>query len=261
MAHFSIPHLLQSQMLQLDVEYGNAQGFFSASKSGRHSLPVTPPAQSSEYNTKIPGVSIAIIDSSVATNIELTRSTRFKALQESRLFDLVSRFVVLSNDRPARIAATEIWHSSKNIYHQYATTDVIVPIGTNGYLRFSDNASTGHPLFENVFYIRDEAVEKNGLKRWIVHHRMIVDPQSTNLIVRCCHPKLEGPLPLQSIIPHALKKLLFRIRERRLPNFPLMSVGESAVETSHTFDIRTRIQLTNEQDPKKQLSPIRRTSP
>lgn len=245
MTHFSIPDLLLSQMLRLDVEYGNAQGFFSASKNGHPTLPVTQPARSSEYDTRIPGAAIAITDSTVATNSELTRSTRFKTLQTCRLFDLVSRFVVLSNDRAARIAATEVWHSSENIYHQYVTNDVVVPIGKHGYLRFFDDASTGHPLFENVFYIRDEVVEENGLKRWIVHHRMIVNRQNTNLIVRCCHPKFEGPLPFQSLIPHALKRRLFRIRERQLPNFPFMSVGESIVDSLHTFDIRTGIQLTN----------------
>lgn len=246
MNHTSIQGLLRSRLLRLDVEFGNAKGFFSASKSGAQPLDPSQPPQTSEYEAGIPDAKLKINDSVIVADQNLTRNTIFSAKQDCDLFDLVSRFVVLSNDRKARIANTEIQHSCKNIYHQHAVKGVTVPIGTNSFLQFTDFNTAGHPLFDRVFYVRDEAIESGGLKRWIVHHRLIVKQQTANLIVRCCHPKFEGPLPFQKIIPQALKEKLFRIREKQNPNFPFMAVGEVPLNANHQVDIRTRIQLVDE---------------
>lgn len=237
-------NILQEKLLKLDIEYGNARGFFSADKCGIRGLDAEKEIQINNYKTSIPGAAINITDSVDVVENNLVRSTKFEVQAGSKLFDMVSRFVVLSNDRVARIEAKEIKHKSRNIYHQYSTNDVLVPVGLRGYLQFKDNGSAGHPLFENVFYIRDETVEQNGMRRWIVHHRMIVNQKTANLIVRCCHPMLEGPLPLQGIIPNALRKKLFRIRERKMPNFPFMAVGESIVSAKHDFDIRTFVKYS-----------------
>jgi len=242
----SITELLKNKLLQLDLEFGDAEGFFSASKSGLHILISEQSEKSLNYEAKIRDTTISINDSTSNKGNELNRNTQFILKTDSNLFDLVSRFVVLSNDRCARIAGNEIQHNCKNIYHQHSTNDVIVPAGTDDYLQFKDLNSTGHLNFKNVFYIRDEGIEKNGMKRWIVHHRMIVDQHAADLIVRCCHPILEGPLPLQRIIPAGMKRKLFRIRERKLPNFPLMAVGEVLVKKDYSFNIGTRVQILND---------------
>ena len=246
MQQVSITEYLKSHFLQLDVEFGNSHGYFSASKSGLHISCFEQDEVSSEYDTKIPKSTIRIEDSVVIKKNELSRITSFITKTDSYLFDLVSRFVVLSDDRCAKIAGCNIWHKCENIYHQYSTSDVLVPVGTEGYLKFQDVNSTGHTNFENVFYIRDEAVEVNGLKRWIVHHRMIVRQHAANLIIRCCHPVFDSPLPWQNIYPRALKRKLFRIREKKYPNFPFMAVGESAVSMGYVFDIGTKVVMQNE---------------
>ncbi len=246
MTHPSISDLLQTQFLRLDVEYGNAHGFFSASKKGIQALTGEQDSESSRYDSQIHHAKISIEDAAISQGCEMIRKTKFKIETETKLYDLVSRFVIFSDDRKARIAGTEIQHNCRNLYNQYATGNVVVPIGENGHLEFFDDDSEGHPAFDNVFYIRDEGVEKNGLKRWIVHHRMIAIVDSAELIVRCCHPKFEGPLSLQKIIPQFIKRKLFRIREELLPNFPFMTVGESTVAANHTFTICTRVRYTNE---------------
>ena len=229
----TIKELLHNRLLRLDVEFGNAQGFFSAAKSGLDTDNVAQGDISSHYDAHIPCAMASINDSTIINKSELIRTTKFTTETDSRFFDLVSRFVVLSNDRCARIAGQNIQHNCKNIYHQHSTNDVVVPVGSEDHLHFQDNNSTEHINFENVFYVRDEAVDKHGMKRWIVHHRMIVNQNAADLIVRCCHPVLEGPLPFQKAIPAALKKQLFRIRERNFPDFPLMAVGEILVKKNH----------------------------
>lgn len=241
----SLHKILKSQVLSLDVEFGNAKSFFSASKAGINSFDASQESQTLDYEGKIAGAQLKINDTLNFEEKELKRYTRFSTKIDSELFDFVSRFVVLSNYRKAYIASVKIDHNCTNNYHQYSVNSAIVPIGTEGYLRFSNYNSASHPLFERVFYIRDESIESNGMRRWVVHHRLIVKEETTNLIIRCCHPRFEGPVPFQKIIPHAVKKKLYRIREMYNPNFPFMAVGESPVNSNEQLVIGTRIQLIN----------------
>lgn len=241
-----LQELLQCKLIRLDAEFGNASGFFSASKSGIDSFDANLPTQTIEYEGRITGAQLKINDSITIAAQEFTRSTKFIAQQDSNLFDFVSRFVVLSNDRAASIASEKIEHHCRNIYHQHAVSSATVPIGNKGFLHFSDTNTTGHPLFERVFYVRDESIEPNGMKRWIVHHRLIVKQETANLIVRCCYPRFEGPAPFQKIIPNTIKKKLFRIRETKNPNFPFMAVGESPLSSNHQVFIGTKIKLIND---------------
>jgi len=239
--HFQ--EVLQSQLFCLDVEFGNARGFFSASKAGINSFDTSLPTQILEYEGHITGAQLKINDTINIESEELNRSTKFIVQRDSNLFDFVSRFVVLSNDRAAKIASEKIEHHCRNLYHQHPVSSATVPIGNKGFLYFTDANTIGHPLFERVFYVRDESIEPNGMKRWIVHHRLIVKKENAELILRCCHPRFNGPVPLQTIIPQAIKKKLFRIREIRNPNFPFMAVGESPVNSNEQLVIGTRIQL------------------
>ena len=238
--------LLQSKLLRLDAEFGNASGFFSASKVGLNLFDANLSNQTLEYEGRITGAQLKINDSITIAAQEFNRSTKFIAQKDSNLFDFVSRFVVLSNDRVASIASEKIEHRCRNIYHQHAVSTATVPIGNKGFLHFSEANSKGHPLFERVFYVRDESTEPNGMKRWIVHHRFIVKQETANLIMRCCHPRFEGPVPFQTFIPNTIKKKLFRIREAKNPNFPFMAVGESPLSSKHKLDICTKIILIND---------------
>lgn len=204
------------------------------------------PTQTTAYDACIEGAQLKINDTIQVVSQELIRSTTFETQKKSSLFDLVSRFVVLSNDRSASISGETIKHNSRNIYHQHAIDSATVPIGEKHLLKFSNLNTIGHQLFEQVFYIRDESIELNGMKRWIIHHRLIVKPETTNLIVRCCHPRFEGPTPLQTLIPHPIKKRLFRIREHSKPNFPFMAVGESPIASNTQIVIGTRVQIIND---------------
>lgn len=241
----SFSEIIEKNLLQLDVEFGNAEGFFSASKTDLQASIIKKNDKFSNYDAGICGANLSIGDLIDVKSNGLIRNVQFVPMRDSKLFDLVSRFVVISNDRCARIAGNEVKHTCKNIYHQYKTDDVIVPVGTDNYLKFQGQNSKGHPSFETVFYIRDEGIEKDGMKRWIVHHRIIVDQNAANLIVRSCNPVLEGPLPMQWMIPALIKRKLFRIRERKLPNFPLMTVGEVLVKKYHTFNICTSVEFLN----------------
>jgi hypothetical protein len=242
----TLTYYLKNNFLQCDTEFGNSNAFFSASKSGRSINSKYHLSDFKDYIAEIPGAALAVGEYRSFSDEKLERTISFKPLIDSNLYDLVSRFVVLSNDRTAEITDKEVLHNSTNIYYQYKTTKAIVPIGLTDYLIFSDLNSICHPFFENVFYIRDEGIEGNGLKRWVVHHRMIVKPECATLIVRSCHPRFEGPLPLQGIIPKLLKKKLFRIREKKWPNFPLMAVGEVVIPNNYNTEIRTQVKLIHE---------------
>lgn len=246
MNNVALTDLLQSKMLRLDVEFGNSHTFFSASKKGIYLCNKMPLTQHVNYEAKIDNAELIINDTASITPLELTRSTEFRAISDSMLFDFVSRFVILSDEREAEIDGMRIQHCSSNIYHQYPSKTATVPIGKKHFLLFSNAGTTSHPLFERVFYVRDEGIESSGLRRWIIHHRLIARQQTANLIVRCCHPRFEGPLPFQNFIPKALKNRLFRIREKQKPNFPFMAVGESPVPRGFKTEICTKIQLINE---------------
>jgi hypothetical protein len=240
----SVESLLKSGLLKLDVEFGNSHGFFSATKAKKQLLE----AESGEinYEASFQDANLSVTDSCSIGIDYFDRKVNFEIASESRLYDLVSRYVVLSNERSAEISGITIRHTNSNIYYQYSASKTIVPIGNDDYIQFGDIGTTQHESFDNVFYVRDEATESNGMRRWIVHHRMIVKEEALNLIVRCCHPIWNRPVPAQSLIPNFIKRQLFRIRERRYPNFPFMAVGEVSLPSGQLFDIKTRIKLLND---------------
>jgi len=229
--------------LAIDIEFGNQHGFFSGSLDGVCSKEV--------YCKKVTDRSFDV-DNCIAkgkvkelTNIKsgsLVRELVFNAEQDAFLYDLVSRFVVLSNDRNAYISDMEIKHNNSNIYYQYLSDkSVKVPLGDSHWLEFSDLGSTVEPYFDNVFYIRDES-QSDGRYKWIVHHRKIVKPEYAELILRGCNPRIEGVIPHQKWIPRFIKNMLFRIREKKYPNFPLMAVGVVNVK-DNPLKLATEIRL------------------
>lgn len=232
--------------LSLDIEFGNSQGFYSGKKS--QSLPYHNGDSSSLNSWYWEGAVgrkiISISESWKLEQNEVQRDIEFCPQSDTELYDLVSRFVVESvSSKSACIANKYFEHTSKNIYYQFEDFgDVIIPVSDSQYLKFSSLGCDVPEGFQEVFYIRDES-ENNDVKRWVVHHRLIVKLPDANLIVRSCNPRYEGPLPCQNLIPWFVKKLFFRIRESKYPSFPLMSVGEVLLPSKSVAKISTKITL------------------
>lgn len=239
-------NVISNNLLSLDIEFGNAAGFFSGHKNNVCSNEKYAESFDRVFIPTLEKTGLEIRENYFISSDEINRNICYLVKGESKIFDLVSRYVVLSDSRPAFIDKKIITHACSNIYHQFPVGKVKVPIGNNGWLYFSDNNSTEHPFFNSVFYVRDEAVEENGMKRWVVHHRKIVKQEVANLIVRSCNPRLEGELPFQWIIPRFLKKELFRIREAKFPNFPIMAVGEVLLNSGFHAKINTTIKLSHD---------------
>ena len=238
-----IKELIKKKIIYCDVEFGNSRNFFSGVKTGVLEKDWSNNFIEFSFRSCIVDADILVFENREVKNEIFYRNVKFKVDEDSKIFDFVSRFVVLSDDRPAYIDNIEINHSCSNLYYQYPAKEAIVPIGFDKYLKFEEFNSNYSKFFDNVFYIRDEGVEKNGMKRWIFHHRLIVKKEYANLILRCCHPKFEGPLPFQMVIPSLIKKELFRIREKKFPNFPFMTVGERVVERGEIFELGTVLSL------------------
>lgn len=225
-------NFIMEKLLSCDVEYGNATAFYSATKT--KTLPYSLERLSNdeafeyEWNGVLVKTDVHLKDEIALHEPQvLSRRLSFYASQNSCLFDMVSRFVVISyNDRPAKIAGREFKHQCANLYRQYAVkSGVRVPIGSCNYLEFESLNANVPDGFQEVFYIRDES--KNADEhRWIVHHRLIVDPSVSELILRSCNPRFEGPLIGQGYLPRWFKRLFFRIRESKYPNLPIMTIGE-----------------------------------
>lgn len=238
--------LIENNYLCLDLEFGNADGFFSGSKKNSCDSSIYLGCFNRTFDTEIKGVKLTVCEKYDVSDAVISRGVNYSINAKSRIYDFVSRFVVFSNDRNAVINNISIRHKCSNIYYQYPVSNVKVPIGDSCWLNFENNNSSNDDLFENVFYIRDESVDA-GMKKWIVHHRKIVKPEVAELIIRCCNPRLEGPLKLNKYIPRFIANKLFRIREARYPNFPFMAVGEVDLHAGFNVQINTKISLTHDQ--------------
>lgn len=237
---------IESRDLIIDIEFGNQHGFFSGTRDGF--------CDKETYDEKVIDRSFSV-DNCVAkgdvkelVNIKsdlLVRELDLNAIKDSFLFDFVSRFVVLSNDRNAYISDVEIKHNNSNIYYQYSDNNPVkVPLGDKHWLEFFDEGSSKEKYFDNVFYVRDES-QANGSYKWVVHHRKIVKPEYSELILRGCNPRIEGVIPYQKYLPRFIKNALFRIREKKYPNFPLMTVGVVNVK-DEKLKIKTKIRLSED---------------
>ena len=249
----TIIELINTNKLVLDVEFGNADSFYSGFKTNslphKNSLPLKKKDIDSNWCWKgdLIRTNLNLKDSWLFNSKEkLNRKLSFYATEDSYLYDMVSRFVVKSTtSNSATIADQKYPHLSKNLYYQYqANTSVRVPISTSQYIEFSSESSLIPKGFKEVFYIRDET--KDGeYYNWIVHHRLIVDPNECNLILRGCNPRIEGVLPLQNFIPKIIKKIFFRIREIKYPNFPIMTVGETCLPKNKSAQLATKVTLND----------------
>lgn len=237
---------INSGDLTIDIEFGNQHGFFSGARDRV--------CDKETYCKKVINRSFDV-DNCVAKgkvkelidigSDSLVRELDIHAIQDSFLFDFVSRFVVLSNNRNAYISEMEIKHNNSNIYYQYPDDKPVkVPLGDKHWLEFFNEGSSIEKYFDNVFYIRDES-QPDGRYKWIVHHRKIAKPEYSELILRGCNPRIEGVIPCQKYLPRIIKNTLFRIREKKYPNFPLMVVGVVNVKNEF-LKIKTKLRLSED---------------
>lgn len=166
------------------------------------------------------------------------------------LYDFVSRYVVFSDDRPAFISKKKIQHKNSNIYYQYPADVAYVPCIGGGYLVFSDNGSLYPELFENVFYLRDERTLQTGERVWVVHHRLIAKRDLSELYVKVCNPRFSNATIRSPWVPFWFKGLTYRIRERKFPNFPIMTLGDVTIDSGAQVSLATSIKLCTAPDCK-----------
>lgn len=239
--------LISNRLFNFDVEFGNAQGYFSGEAAGL----VDPALYYDSFERKMVGTIFDRVMNIHETykrpsNTEEGYETAQRCLcftpqQEFSLYDFVSRFIIESNDRSGYIAGRSIRHLDRNIYEQHSVSEVIVPVGESGWLKFYDMGRSVPDGFEAVFYLRDVSTTLDGRKRWIVHHRFIARPERAKLVLRGCNPRFEGPLPYEYFLPKVFKRLFYRIREAHLPNFPIMTVGEFPIPADRKVCIDTKI--------------------
>lgn len=234
--------------LQFDVEYGNSISFYSGVKSC--SLPYSQVQIDSESQKRfkwfgeLEKTSLDLEEAWLKDGGEVVRNLKFKFKEDSYLYDMVSRFVVYSETPEAALIGRNFFsHRSSNIYYQFENVNKVeIPYDGKSKIVFLSGKSEIPKGFKEVFYIRDEKKTEKGYK-WIVHHRLIVDPLLANLILRCCHPKFEGVVAFQDYFPDFLKRKFFRIRESKYPNFPFMTVGECMVSAGEIATIKTKVRV------------------
>jgi len=231
-------------LLHLDVEYGNASYFYSGvkRKGAQHLGGAFRVREYLQWKGDLARTDVLISDDVSVRESCLERNLTFAIQGKSEVFDFVSRFVVYSfNDRAGYIDGKAFRHNSKNIYRQFAVkSEVSVPVGKGAYLKFASLGVQVPDGFEEVFYIRDESKDSLGY-RWIVHHRLIVNPKKVRLVLRSCNPRFEGVIPFERFLPNILKRPLFRVREARFPNFPIMVVGEAMLSQGQAASLRTQV--------------------
>jgi hypothetical protein len=234
-----------TRFCNFDVEFGNSNGFYSGSRSGPYTKKTLKDKRPVNLHGDLARTELGINDNlKELGESSVLRQTKFSFYGGSKIFDLVSRFVVTTGSKSASINGRQITHCSSNIYHQYDVIDdsvVKIPV-QNGTLVFRPLKSSRLEGFRQVLYLRDERKE-DGNYVWIFHNRVIVIEDDATLILRCCHPIMEGVVPFERMIPRIVKKRFFRIRETTFPNCPFMVVGESTLSEGDCILLETRISL------------------
>nr|BCN22448.1 hypothetical protein [Vibrio mimicus] len=235
--------------IYIDVEFGNQYSFYSGIKNiDVYKYPLKELSDECvSVKAEIRGAAGEVKDNLYLCDKGLyKRSVTFHPKRNSEIFDFVSRYVITTTSPIASIGGRKVEHKSSNVYHQYPSkkNPVKVPLSCGRTVIFSEVSASIEENFDNVFYLRDESFE-NGEYKWIVHHRKIVKKNSSRLIVRSCNPRFEGVLPFDNMIPGFVKRLLFRIRERKFPNFPLMAVGVVKLD-SKPLILTSEVYILNE---------------
>jgi len=240
------------KQIQFDVEFGNIFESFSGSRMypDLYNCESKLIQRMATTRANIESAEIVLTDEiKISEKALIHRDVKFEIANDSLLYDMVSRFVVIDSSmkRPAFINNVAVNHNSSNIYYQFPNATVIVPIGNEKWIKFNGSQQgVWENNFEHVFYLRDEAISRDG-NRWIVHQRIIATENANTLAIRICHPLYNKPIPkrLNSILPEYIKMKLFRIREKRYPNFPIMTIGQNKVEKGRIILLRSNVELVS----------------
>jgi len=244
--------LLHEGDLLLDIEFGNVHGFFSAHREAGPFIP-DDSGRSRTLTGRLTGASMRLHDSVQMTRATLSRDLSVSAVDRSETYDVVNRFVVIdrSASRSAWIAGQLIQHRQQSRYHQFPAGRMVVPVGLDHWL-IIDSTVVGNPPegMQHLTYLRDEPSPGVG-NRWIVHQRLLAQPQRTSLHLRGCHPLYNEAFPkvVESLVPSVVKRRLYRIRETRCPNSPVMAVSHAVWATGTQLTLHTDIKLSHGSAP------------
>ena len=151
------------------------------------------------------------------------RNLEVEALADSRLMDVVLRFVIAKDRvRSAFIGNREITHRRRNRYHQYDFDQVILNLVNGTRLTFHPVGAALPAGFEHVVYLRDEP------GRWILHVRALALAPS-HYVLKGCSRWYNRPFPLmiQSMVLGStwLRSRLLYVRERISQRIPIQVNG------------------------------------
>lgn len=243
----SLPDLLMSGDLALDIEYGNVHGFFSAARDlgpfdlGKESV-------TRSFSGLLHCASLRMTDRVEIADDHLQRELSVFADEGAQTYDVVSRFVIKDRSRrPAWIHGRVVEHGANSTYNQFPAGKAVVPVGSQHWLTFDIDAAGDYPpQMAHVIYVRDEAVEHAGY-RWVVHQRLIAQPPGLPLHLRGCHPRYNRALPawLDGLVPAFLKQPLYRVRETRCPRSPIMAVAHATWRAGMQASLTSTIRLSH----------------
>lgn len=245
--------VLHQRSLSLGIEYGNVHGFFSDAKAHPHAEAKAFDGGVRELTGDLRGASVRMEDRVQIDSDHLSRRLTFTMLDDARLYDLVSRFVVIdrSGVREGWINGQAVGHRARSVYHQFPASEAVVPVGHAHWLRARFRVEGELPPgMAHVAYIRDEASTHEG-NRWILHHRLIALPHGDNLALRGCNPRFNRPVPaaLNHRVPLALRRALYRIREARWPHAPIMAVAHARWRAGQQVTLVTDLCLSHGDRP------------
>jgi hypothetical protein len=129
--------VLHQRSLSLGIEYGNVHGFFSDAKAHPHAEAKAFDGGVRELTGDLRGASVRMEDRVQIDSDHLSRRLTFTMLDDARLYDLVSRFVVIdrSGVREGWINGQAVGHRARSVYHQFPASEAVVPVGHAHWLR------------------------------------------------------------------------------------------------------------------------------
>lgn len=236
-----ISNLIKDNILSFGIEYGNCFGTYS---SMDESIAIN---RKNTINTFLNKKNIIIDESRELKNNILNRKIHFIPNEDIKLYDMVSRFLIITNsDKPAMINGILISNKGSDQYHQYPVEDAKIPINENFHLEFKNKNNILQKNFNDLIYIRDTKESKDGRKQWILHHRLIAKSDQELKLVFCTRFYNKTQNIIDGLCPRYIKKKLFRIRETTHPNSPIMSISQTKLNKNEKMEINTSITLSNE---------------
>lgn len=166
---------------------------------------------------------IKVSEEGRANQLEGRRILRVEALDDSRLMDVVLRFVIDKGSvKSAFIGSREILHKRRNRYHQYLSDKVGIYLKNGTVITFNPVISVLPEGFEHVVYLRDEP------EKWILHIRALALAPS-HYVLKGCTRWYNKPFPLsiQRIILGSkwIRSRLLYVRERISQRIPIQVNG------------------------------------